>query len=592
MKGKYKVLGFVGLSVGLVALLLVAVVPTGSQDFPIKEIERDLRHPQGEIIELAGPLSLEECERFQEYVQEHKDDFWFVDEPKVLVGMFVQEFVYGRDLIDDILYRDIHQDGTARIGVTSRDVIEELKELGIPITFEIIDVDEVRHLEEAAREIDEKPYVLGAWYSHKQGRIRVSLAKQNWDFYNDIYREYPDSLLLFRLVDAQPETEHGGGEAIKTCRWGWWDRCDLTGTSGFLADWQGEDVMVTAGHLPDCDHLHYMKVYNENNWRVGTFEEKWVGDPCWTAPPGDDAGFYTPYSGVTFNNVISGTPSTWAVEGWAEDDPNVDDWLFYSSGFEGIVMCHVTDVLTDYFEYMRFDGAPGDSGSPVFRVTIDCGMIIHGVHTHAQGVGHGSNGFATNIDRVKELLGVSEPASLRENFEWGVDGLSLDEEGGKVDWAVTTGGSSRAEIDTGQKFRGAKSGRLYRDGENSVGAYYSLYHPSYIEAYIRTDGNVDAWVYNGDGTKRVTVRINANEKLQYYDTTWKNVCSVSAGTWYLLQLKNIDWDEGTFEIWLNRVAQNRFADMQTTSYSNGYMWYTNFAGDGAFWVDDIRDDAS
>ena len=80
-------------SIILVAVATVVIVtmmaPDGNQDLPLKEIERNLRHPQGEIIELAGPLYLEECERFQEWVQEHKDAFWFVDNPQMLVGLFV-----------------------------------------------------------------------------------------------------------------------------------------------------------------------------------------------------------------------------------------------------------------------------------------------------------------------------------------------------------------------------------------------------------------------------------------------------------------------------------------------------------------------
>ena len=151
MKGKYKVPVFVGISLGLVVLLLVAMVVAiiqagsqdlpsdGGQDFPSKEIERNPRHPQGEIIALAGPSSLEDCERFQEWVQEHKDDLWFVDNPRLLVGMLVQEFVYSEHLIDDILYREITQDGAVKIGVTHQDIIEEFEELGIPITFEIIE---------------------------------------------------------------------------------------------------------------------------------------------------------------------------------------------------------------------------------------------------------------------------------------------------------------------------------------------------------------------------------------------------------------------------------------------------------------------
>jgi len=204
MKDKCKVPVFFGVPVLLVALLIITMVSARCQDFP-REIELNPRHPLGEIIELEGPSSLEDCERFQEWVQEHEDDFWFVDEPQLLVGLFVQEFVYSEDLIDDVLYRDIDQDGAVRIGVTSQDVIEEFEELGIPITFEIIDLEGVRHLEEAAQEIDENPYVMGARYDYSAGRIRVSLTKPNWDRYEAIYQEYQDYPLLFLLVDPQPE---------------------------------------------------------------------------------------------------------------------------------------------------------------------------------------------------------------------------------------------------------------------------------------------------------------------------------------------------------------------------------------------------
>jgi hypothetical protein len=207
MKGKYKVPVIFSVSIWLVALLIVTMILAGCQDFP-REIELNTRHPLGEIIELEGPSSLEDCERFQDWVQEHKDDFWFKefkDDTRLHVGLFVQEFYYARDLRDDVLYRDIDQDGAVRIGVKSQDVIEEFEELGIPITFEIIDLEGVRHLEEAAGEIDEKPYVMGAFYSYSKGRITVELDKPDWDRYEDIYQEYPDYPLLFWLSDPQPE---------------------------------------------------------------------------------------------------------------------------------------------------------------------------------------------------------------------------------------------------------------------------------------------------------------------------------------------------------------------------------------------------
>jgi hypothetical protein len=202
-KNRYIAIASIVLVIILTVVIVAVMVPDEN-----REIEKNPRHPLGEIIELAGPSSLEDCERFQNWAQEFKDKWPEVDGPQVLVGHYVQEFYYSEefeDFKDDVLYRDIGQDGSVRIGVTHKDIIEKFKELGIPITFEIIDLEEVRHLEEAAREIDEKSYVMGARYDYSAGRIRVSFNKTNWNRYDDIYQEYPDYPLFFRLVDYQPE---------------------------------------------------------------------------------------------------------------------------------------------------------------------------------------------------------------------------------------------------------------------------------------------------------------------------------------------------------------------------------------------------
>ena len=206
-KNRYIAIASIVLVAVLTVVIVAVMVPNGNQDLP-REIEKNPRHPLGEIIELEGPSSLEDCERFQNWAQELQDEFPLVYTTQVLVGLYVQEFYYSEseDFRDDVLYRDIGQDGSVRIGVTHKDIIEKFKELGIPITFEIIDLEEVRHLEEAAREIDEKSYVEGARYDYSAGRIRVSLdKKKNWGRYEDIYQEYPDYPLFFRLIERRPE---------------------------------------------------------------------------------------------------------------------------------------------------------------------------------------------------------------------------------------------------------------------------------------------------------------------------------------------------------------------------------------------------
>jgi hypothetical protein len=115
-------------------------------------IDVNPRRPQGEVIELTAPLSLEECELFRAYEAE----FGFVDDPQLLVRgfvtSFVGEFARSRDLTEYLQYYDFDQDGVPRLGVTSRDFVEEFQELepNFTVRFEIIDPDEVRHLEETA----------------------------------------------------------------------------------------------------------------------------------------------------------------------------------------------------------------------------------------------------------------------------------------------------------------------------------------------------------------------------------------------------------------------------------------------------------
>jgi hypothetical protein len=212
-KNRYIAIASIVLVAVLTVVIVAVMVPDGNQDSPwSREIEKNPRHPLGEIIELEGPSSLKDlkdCERFQHGAQEFKGKLSIVNGSQVLVGHYVQEFYHSEDFEDfkdDVLYRDIGQDGSVRIGVTCKDIIEKFKELCIPITFEIIDLEEVRHLEEAAREIDKKSYVEGARYDYSAGRIRVSFdKKKNWGRYEDIYQEYPDYPLFFRLVVRRSE---------------------------------------------------------------------------------------------------------------------------------------------------------------------------------------------------------------------------------------------------------------------------------------------------------------------------------------------------------------------------------------------------
>ena len=200
-------------------------------------------------------------------------------------------------------------------------------------------------------------------------------------------------------------------------------------------------------------------------------------------------------------------------------------------------------------------------------------------------------GWSNVVNNGQDLRMIIIKDTVIEDFEWGNDRDSLSTSGGDVTWKVGKGGSSVAEIDTAQARPGTKSARFYRDGTNNVAAYYSLSHPSNISFYVRkastSTGAAYIYAYIGDGTHRLYTRINSEGKLQYYDTVYHDVCSLSANTWYFIEYRLIDWDEGTYSICVNGDSRKHRARMQTTTYSKDNMWFVSFSGSGSFWIDGI-----
>jgi len=191
------------------------------------------------------------------------------------------------------------------------------------------------------------------------------------------------------------------------------------------------------------------------------------------------------------------------------------------------------------------------------------------------------------INNGLRLVTITIRDDVIENFEWGNDTDSLEAAGGDVDWTVSASGDSYAQIDDDMSHLGTRSAKIYRDGSNSVYAWYSLYHPEYIGFYARKDGSAYAYFLNGDGTKRIIVRITSGEMLQYYDTAYRNVCTVSAYAWHLIEFRDINWSAYTYDIYVDGDIKADDVGMQTYSGSNGNMYYGSSAGSGSFRIDGI-----
>jgi hypothetical protein len=177
-----------------------------------------------------------------------------------------------------------------------------------------------------------------------------------------------------------------------------------------------------------------------------------------------------------------------------------------------------------------------------------------------------------------------------EDFEWGSNGVSLATSGGDVTWGVQASGSSKAVITTTHKY-GTRGGKLYCDGDHTViASYQQSPAPTDRGFYIRKDNGAYFHTGNTYNWRRISVTIDTNEVLKYYDTSFHNVCQLDDNTWYLIEFKNINYSASTFDIYVDGEPVKMGATM---SFSWGryspvtYSSATTSGGHGSVYLDDI-----
>jgi hypothetical protein len=185
---------------------------------------------------------------------------------------------------------------------------------------------------------------------------------------------------------------------------------------------------------------------------------------------------------------------------------------------------------------------------------------------------------------------------VMEDFEWGSNDVSLATSGGDVTWSVQASGNSKAVITTTQHIHGTKGGKLYCDGTNAVIARYQQSPaPTDRGFYIRKDDYAYFSTSNAYNWRRVAVSIDTNEMLQYYDGSLHNVWQLEADTWYLIELKNMNYSAGTFDIYIynangSLLKSKTGATMHFTWGPNPYVSYSCAATSGghdSVYLDDI-----
>ena len=144
-----------------------------------------------------------------------------------------------------------------------------------------------------------------------------------------------------------------------------------------------------------------------------------------------------------------------------------------------------------------------------------------------------------------------------DDFERGNDGDAI---GGE--WVLTSG---VVEISTTQKFNGTRSGEWIGDAASPV-AYIPVSVNDNIAINIRlfkeTSAAVNAIVF-GNGTKYVHVYQDASAWIGYYDGAWNGVLGSTSNVFNKLEVQNVNFTAGTFDIYQNDILIKTSATMET-----------------------------
>jgi len=125
--------------------------------------------------------------------------------------------------------------------------------------------------------------------------------------------------------------------------------------------------------------------------------------------------------------------------------------------------------------------------------------------------------------------------------------------------------------------------------------YFDPVSPDYISWYLRTDGYLagqGAFLHDGYHPYGFMVSITYYQGALRYDfpaRVYHQIMPASDETWYLIELKNIDWDSDTFDIWVDGVekivgAPFRYGDLDYVSYFQAY----SCSSASPIYLDDIK----
>jgi hypothetical protein len=178
---------------------------------------------------------------------------------------------------------------------------------------------------------------------------------------------------------------------------------------------------------------------------------------------------------------------------------------------------------------------------------------------------------------------------LFEDAEWGNNGDNINGSGGSVTWTSIRG---TPVISTEQKYGGSRSIKIPHSKPSTcfstsltAGTEYNIRFRYYKENAAEND-----WlVIHGNASKRIYVQIDPSENVKAYNgsTYVDTTLNALADAWGLMEIYNINWTSGTFDIIVD--GSNRTGvSMDTSGWTNILAFCGDYQTVGAdHWIDNI-----
>ena len=98
------------------------------------------------------------------------------------------------------------------------------------------------------------------------------------------------------------------------------------------------------------------------------------------------------------------------------------------------------------------------------------------------------------------------------------------------------------------------------------------------------------YITHSDGSTRITVGVkDTTEDIEYYSSSWNDTGeTMTADAWILLELKNIDWDANTYDIFREDSVIANDAAMQSAGVNQDVVNIQQVSDNGAMgdlWID-------